>query len=79
MRVNDLTLRLKKDKRPILDHVFADFRVGQVTALIGKSGAGKSTFLNYLSGRFHSSSIETVNEEIDVLVGKNSSFIQKVD
>lgn len=50
-----------------------------MTALIGKSGAGKSTFLNYLSGRFNSSSIETVTEDINVLVGRNSSFLQQTN
>jgi ABC-type multidrug transport system ATPase subunit len=70
-----LTLRLKKNKRVILNNIFADFKVGQVTALIGKSGAGKSTFLNFLSGRFNNSSMEVVTEDINVLVGHNSSFL----
>jgi ABC-type multidrug transport system ATPase subunit len=77
LRVDNLTLKLKKNNRVILDNVFADFKVGQVTALIGKSGAGKSTFLNFLSGRFNNSSMDVVSEDINVLVGRNSSFLYR--
>lgn len=79
IRVFNLTLQLKKNKRVILDNIFADFKVGQVTALIGKSGAGKSTFLNFLSGRFNSSNMEVVQENINVFVGRKSSFVFEND
>ena len=37
-------------KQPVLDNMTWSFSDGQFTALLGKSGSGKSTVLNLLSG-----------------------------
>lgn len=43
-------LRLRWEKRRILDSISGEFKAGQLTAIMGPSGAGKSTLLDVLSG-----------------------------
>lgn len=37
----------------VLDHVSVDFREGEIHALIGENGAGKSTFVQNSLRRYH--------------------------
>jgi len=73
--------RRKKKTRKLLNNVSGYVRPGQLLAIMGPSGAGKTTMLNLLAGRsynqqisgmlFHSllfSSILRVNRTGDVLV-----------
>ena len=55
-----------------LDHVNLDIRKGEFLGITGKSGAGKTTFLNMISGvsevtsgsvRFYDTAIETLDED----------------
>lgn len=48
IEVRDLSLGYHHKK--LLDNVSTDFRSGQLTALIGRNGSGKSTFLRVLAG-----------------------------
>jgi ATP-binding cassette subfamily C exporter for protease/lipase len=45
-----LTVRAPERETPILDGVDADFRVGEVVAIVGPSGAGKSTLMRAMLG-----------------------------
>jgi ATP-binding cassette subfamily C exporter for protease/lipase len=45
-----VTVRVPGRDRPILDAVNADFRAGEVVAIVGPSGAGKSTLVRCLLG-----------------------------
>ena len=47
----DLTLVLKRNKKQLLKNVTGKLIPGHVTAIMGPSGAGKTTFLSALAGR----------------------------
>ncbi|KAG6478679.1 hypothetical protein ZIOFF_062123 [Zingiber officinale] len=47
----DLTLILKRSKKQLLKSVTGKFIPGHVTAIMGPSGAGKTTFLTALAGK----------------------------
>lgn len=47
----DLTLTLKGSKKKLMRSVTGKLMAGRVTALMGPSGAGKTTFLNALAGK----------------------------
>ncbi|XP_039124221.1 ABC transporter G family member 28-like [Dioscorea cayenensis subsp. rotundata] len=47
----DLTLTLKGSKKKLMRSVTGKLMPGRVTALMGPSGAGKTTFLNALAGK----------------------------
>lgn len=46
---------LKKNKKQVLFDAFGTVKKGEITALIGSSGAGKSSLLNVLAHKTHSS------------------------
>ncbi|KAK3496165.1 hypothetical protein B0T13DRAFT_279784 [Neurospora crassa] len=48
---DQLTFALKNSKRPILQNVTGSINSGSLTAVMGGSGAGKSTFINVLMGK----------------------------
>ena len=56
----------------------ASFRVGagEVVALIGANGAGKSTILNTLSGLIHAESGTAVFDGMDLTIAKPSSIVR---
>jgi ABC-type multidrug transport system ATPase subunit/ABC-type multidrug transport system permease subunit len=45
----NLTITSKKDNRKILNNLNGEIKSGQSLAIMGSSGAGKTTFLNYIS------------------------------
>ncbi|MED6209485.1 ABC transporter G member 28 [Stylosanthes scabra] len=47
----DLTLTLKSRNKPILRCVTGKIKPGRITAVMGSSGAGKTTFLSALAGK----------------------------
>ncbi|KAL1295185.1 hypothetical protein HN51_056053 [Arachis hypogaea] len=47
----DLTLTLKAQNKPILRCVTGKIKPGRITAVMGPSGAGKTTFLSALAGK----------------------------
>ena len=49
---NDVTFSYEKDSPNILEHVSFDVKAGETIALVGPTGAGKSTVINLLS-RFY--------------------------
>jgi ABC-type multidrug transport system fused ATPase/permease subunit len=51
IRFQNLGLKLKKDKRVVLDGVTGQLLHGRVCAVMGPSGAGKSTFITALCGK----------------------------
>ena len=51
IRFEDLTLRLKSNKKIVVDHASGKINAGTVTAIMGPSGAGKTSFLYTLSGK----------------------------
>ncbi len=48
----DVSFHYEKDGGPILDHISLSIAAGQTVALVGETGAGKSTFVKLLS-RFY--------------------------
>ncbi|KAJ4400756.1 hypothetical protein N0V85_005678 [Neurospora sp. IMI 360204] len=48
---NQLTFALKNSNRPILQNVTGSINSGSLTAVMGGSGDGKSTFINVLMGK----------------------------
>eukprot|EP00249_Psilotum_nudum_P017200 c26207_g2_i3 orf=1111-3885(+) len=51
----DLSLMLKGSGRKILCHVTGSLSPGRITAVMGPSGAGKTTFLNAVAGKVYNS------------------------
>ncbi|XP_028788964.1 ABC transporter G family member 24-like [Neltuma alba] len=49
----DLTLTLKSQRKHILRCVTGKIKPGRITAVMGPSGAGKTTFLSALAGKAH--------------------------
>ena len=47
----NLSVKLKSNKKCILEGVTGEFRPKRVAAIMGPSGAGKTTFMNALCGR----------------------------
>ncbi|KAJ7563432.1 hypothetical protein O6H91_03G109900 [Diphasiastrum complanatum] len=47
----DLTMTLKKSRKKILCNVTGKLSPGNITAIMGPSGAGKTTFLNAVAGK----------------------------
>jgi ABC-type multidrug transport system fused ATPase/permease subunit len=52
---HDLSLYLKSNGKKILCNVTGKLSAGRVTAVMGPSGAGKTTFLNALAGKAYNS------------------------
>jgi ATP-binding cassette subfamily C exporter for protease/lipase len=48
--VKALTAKVEGREKPILDAIDAEFKAGEMVALVGPSGAGKSTFVRCLLG-----------------------------
>lgn len=64
----DLTLTLKGKKRHLLRCVTGKLMPGRITAVMGPSGAGKTTFLNALSGKAIGCTISgliLINEKVE--------------
>lgn len=62
---NNLTYTLKKNNKKILKNVFGEARPGEITALIGQSGAGKTSLLNILA-QIYSKKIGKVEGDISI-------------
>lgn len=53
-KFRDLGLKLKKNDKTILEGINGRIRSGRVTAVMGPSGAGKTSFVTTLSGKARS-------------------------
>ena len=67
---NNVTLRI--GKKALFEDVNIKFTEGNCYGLIGANGAGKSTFLNILSGQ-----LEPTNGDISITAGQRLSFLQQ--
>lgn len=65
VRFNDVTFRYEEDKRPILDKFTFDFPPNSCTAIVGETGAGKTTLIRLLIALINpqGGSIELYNAE----------------
>ncbi|VUC28975.1 unnamed protein product [Clonostachys rosea] len=67
-RYEDLTFQPKGSPRPILNHVTGSIDRGTLTAVMGGSGGGKSTFVNVLMGKTnHTHGFIAINNKPDKL------------
>lgn len=60
----NMTVDMKKEKKIILDGISGSMKGGEVCALMGPSGAGKTSLLNVLAGRVRSRGKVAVNGSI---------------
>jgi ABC-type branched-subunit amino acid transport system ATPase component/ABC-type branched-subunit amino acid transport system permease subunit len=68
LKTTDVTVRFFG--RPATDHVSIEVRPGEVVGLIGTNGAGKTTFMNAVSGFLPSTGhIEVFGERVDSMAG----------
>eukprot|EP00804_Cyclotella_cryptica_P005254 CCRYP_021226-RA/>CCRYP_021226-RA protein AED:0.52 eAED:0.52 QI:0/0/0/1/1/1/2/0/204 len=85
----NMTLKDKKGERKILRNVWGELHPGKITAIMGISGAGKSSLLRVLSGRCQSSSKVAVESDVrlnhfkvdptDIEVRKQIAFVTQDD
>jgi len=52
VQFDDVTFRYEKDQQPILSHLSFTANPGQVVALVGESGVGKSSAISLISGYY---------------------------
>ncbi|KRM88474.1 ABC transporter ATP-binding protein [Liquorilactobacillus vini] len=50
LKVEDLTYQYPKSDKKLFEHVNLEFDAGELYAIVGRSGAGKTTFLSLLAG-----------------------------
>ena len=73
IKVKNLSFAFKKDteNKKILDDINLTIKPGQITGLIGRTGSGKSTFANIISGLIE-------NYEGEYLINENLNFNKKI-
>lgn len=49
LKLNNLEKHFGKEKKIVLDNINAEFKFGEVAAVIGENGSGKSTLLNIIA------------------------------
>ena len=50
LRIEDVTLRLPGQPRPLVEHLSAEVADGEILTVTGPSGSGKSTLLDFIGG-----------------------------
>lgn len=74
-------IRSSKKTIPILNGVSASFEPGTINAILGPSGSGKSSLLNYLANRIHSNALQRYTESGSILfngIKPSSRVIQSI-
>jgi ABC-type multidrug transport system ATPase subunit len=66
----NLSITTKDKKKLILDNISGEVTSGQTLAIMGSSGAGKTTFLNYLSTRTGTSGLHKESGDIKFIVNE---------
>ncbi len=74
----DVSFAYPKKKSPVLRGVSLKFQAGKVTALIGESGAGKSTILKLLAGLLKPTAGEILWNDLPTLRMERASMLSKV-
>ena len=72
VKILNLTFKYNKSENIILDNINLNFEGGKMTALVGHSGAGKSTIMNMIP-RFYDP------EKGDILIDNQSVYKSKLD
>ena len=76
LKAEDLSKSYRKSKRPALDHLNLDVEGGQITTLLGRNGAGKTTFLRIASTQLMPTSGKVTVLGLDVV--KDAGAIRKL-
>ncbi|CAM3113695.1 ABC transporter ATP-binding protein [Lactiplantibacillus plajomi] len=66
VRFNDVSFRYDQDEPMILKHVLFHAKPGQTIALVGETGAGKSTIINLLSRFYNVSEGQVTIDNVDI-------------
>lgn len=76
--LNNVSFTYPKKKSPVLSDLNLKFSAGKVTALIGDSGAGKSTILKLLAGILLPTSGEIFWNELPISRMEKNSLLSKI-
>ncbi len=76
LKIEDICYSYDK-KRNVLNHVSYEFEAGAIYAIIGKSGAGKTTMLSLLSGLAEPTSGKIYYKEQDIAMMNKYDFRSK--
>ncbi|UUC95440.1 MULTISPECIES: lipid A export permease/ATP-binding protein MsbA [Comamonas] len=66
LQLNDVSVQFGPDKAPALSHLSLNVKAGEVVALVGPSGAGKTTLVNLLPRFFSPTSGQIMLEGVPV-------------
>ncbi len=74
----DVTFRYEGDRRPTLRHVSFDIKAGQTVAIVGRSGAGKTTLANLIPRFYDVSSGAILVDGLDIRRAQLRSLRQQI-
>lgn len=80
LEISDLSYSYDSGKTYAIEHIDLDVYAGEILAIVGKSGCGKTTLISHLNGivRPQSGTIRFINDDGSVLTTSNKKDIAKI-
>lgn len=80
LSVKDLTHTYDNRRKPVIDKISFDINEGELVAIIGKSGCGKTTLISHMNAVMKATSgyVEVVGKDKEILRSDKKSDIRKI-